>query len=81
MTLTRLRGLARLVSELELDPGQAALLLHAGVPDAASLASADAQRLWVLTGRLQRRLTGTAVAPPDLATLRRWIERARQARN
>jgi hypothetical protein len=81
VTLTRLRGLARLVSELELDPGQAALLLHAGVPDAASLASADAQRLWVLTGRLQRRLTGTAVAPPDLATLRRWIERARQARN
>jgi hypothetical protein len=45
-TLVRLRGQARLVVELDLHPGQAALLLHAGVPDRRSLASADPQQLY-----------------------------------
>ena len=81
VTLTRLRGQARLVSELGLDPGHAALLLQAGVPDSRSLAAADPQDLWVRTGRLQRRLTGPAVAPPDLRMLNTWIHRARQAGN
>ncbi len=81
VTLTRLRGQARLVSELGLNPGHAALLLQAGVPDRRSLAAADPQQLWVRTGRLQRRLTGTAVPPPNLAMLNSWIQRARQAGN
>lgn len=80
-TLVRLRGQARLVVELELQPGQAALLLHAGVPDRRSLAAADPQQLWLQTGRLQRRLTGTAVPAPDLAQVRRWIARARRDTN
>lgn len=80
-TLVRLRGQARLVVELELHPGQAALLLHAGVPDRRSLAAADPQQLWRQTGRLQRRLTGTAVPPPNLAQVQRWIARARRDAN
>jgi hypothetical protein len=80
-TLVRLRGQARLVVDLELHPGQAALLLHAGVPDRRSLAAADPQQLWRQTGRLQRRLTGTAVPPPDLAEVRRWIAQARRGTN
>jgi hypothetical protein len=80
-TLVRLRGQARLVVELELDPGQAALLLHAGIPDRPSLAAADPQQLWRQTGRLQRRLTGSAVPSPDLAQVQRWIARARRATN
>jgi hypothetical protein len=80
-TLVRLRGQARLVVELDLHPGQAALLLHAGVPDRRSLASADPQQLWRQTGRLQRRLTQTAVPAPDLAQVQRWIARARRATN
>ena len=81
VTLHRLRGQARLMQEVGLEPGQAALLLHAGVADRCGLAQADPQQLWVQTGRLQRRLTGLAVQPPDLATLKRWIQRARQATN
>jgi hypothetical protein len=80
-TLVRLRGQARLVVDLDLHPGQAALLLHAGVPDRRSLAAADPQQLWRQTGRLQRRLTGTAVPPPDLAEVRRWIAQARRGTN
>lgn len=77
-TLLRLRGQARLIRDLNLEPNEAALLLHAGVPDAAGLAGRDPQQLWVQTGRLQRRLTGAAVAGPSLATVRRWIAQARQ---
>lgn len=77
-TLLRLRGQARLIRDLGLRPEEAALLLHAGVPDAASLASRDPQQLWVQAGRLQRRLTGAAVPAPSLAAVRSWIARARQ---
>jgi hypothetical protein len=80
-TLVRLRGQARLVVELDLPPGQAALLLHAGIPDRPSLAAADPQQLWRQTGRLQRRLTGGAIPPPDLAQVQRWIALARRATN
>jgi hypothetical protein len=80
-TLRRLRGQARLVVAVDLEPSQAALLLHAGIADAHGLARADPQQLWVQTGRLQRRLTGQAVAPPDLATVRRWIAAARRTGN
>ena len=80
-TLRRLRGQARLVVEVGLEPAQAALLLHAGIADARGLARADPHQLWVQAGRLQRRLTGQAVTPPDMATLRDWIMRARRATN
>lgn len=80
-TLVRLRGQARLMLELDLPAGQAALLLHAGIPDRPSLAAADPQTLWRQTGRLQRRLTGGMVPPPDLAQVRRWIVQARRATN
>jgi hypothetical protein len=80
-TLRRLRGQARLVAVVGLEPAQAALLLHAGIADARGLARADPQQLWVQTGRLQRRLTGQAVTPPDMATVQGWISRARRAAN
>jgi hypothetical protein len=80
-TLRRLRGQARLVVAVGLDPAHAALLLHAGIADARGLARADPQQLWVQTGRLQRRLTGQAVTPPDLTTVRGWIAQARRATN
>jgi hypothetical protein len=80
-TLRRLRGQARLVVQVGLEPEQAALLLHAGIADARGLARADPQQLWVQTGRLQRRLTGQAMPPPDLPTLQGWIARARRAAN
>lgn len=76
--LLRLRGQARLVVEAELTPAEAALLLHAGVASAAALATADPQALHRQVGRLQRRLTGLGVEPPDLAAVQAWILRARR---
>ena len=81
VTLQRLRGQARLVQEVGLEPPEAALLLHAGIPDSRSLARADPEQLWQQTGRLQRRLTGERVPAPDRAMLQRWISRARRAAN
>jgi hypothetical protein len=40
---------------------------------------AEADDLQRQVGRLQRRLTGTAMAPISLATVRTWILRARAA--
>ena len=75
--LIRLRGQAQLVVAVDLPPGEAALLLHAGVGDASSLAEANPEDLRRQVGRLQRRLTGSSVPPPSLATLQTWILRAR----
>jgi hypothetical protein len=77
--LIRLRGQARLVVALDLAPADAALLLHAGVADPRGLVGADAHSLHRQIGRLQRRLTGTAMAPIPLQTVRHWILRAAAA--
>jgi hypothetical protein len=79
--LRLLRGQARLVHGVGLEPPVAALLLHAGVDSAASLASADPQQLLVQVGRLQRHLLGPLAASPSLAEVRQWIQLARRARN
>ena len=75
--LLRLRGQARLVVTLDLAPAEAALLLHAGIADASALAEANPEDLRRQVGRLQRRLTGSAVPPPSLTALRSWILKAR----
>ena len=75
--LLRLQGQARLVVALDLAPAEAALLLHAGIADAHALAEANPEDLRRQVGRLQRRLTGSAVPPPSLTTLRSWILKAR----
>ncbi len=79
--LRRLRAQARLMGDLRLRPEQASLLLHAGIPEAAALASADPQRLLNQVHRLQRRLTGPAVPLLAMATLRLWIGRAQSSRS
>ena len=76
--LIKLRGQARLVSGLELQPAEAALLLYAGIADVAGLAAADPHQLLRQLGRLQRSLTGPAAPPPDPAMVRQWILRARR---
>jgi hypothetical protein len=76
--LRRLRGQARLMVEGGLGGQEAALLLHAGVASVEALAAADPDGLHRQVGRLQRRLTGVVVDPPDLATVRAWILNARR---
>ena len=79
--LKRLRAIAELVSDLDLAPPDAALLMHAGIASRAALAATTPERVVQQTGRLERSL-GTGRPPVvDLATARRWIQRARQPGN
>jgi len=78
--LRKLRGQAQLVSELELEPHEAALLLYAGIASSQGLAAASPQQLITQLGRLERSLLGMAPPRVDAATVRRWIQRA-QARS
>ncbi|QEY33329.1 DUF4332 domain-containing protein [Synechococcus sp. RSCCF101] len=78
--LRRLRGQARMMAETGLPHEVAALLLHAGIPDAASLAAARPQDLVTQVGRLRRRLFRGAGGTPDLQQARSWIAAAHSGR-
>ena len=71
--LRKLRGQAQLVSELGLEPAEAALLLYAGIASTRGLAQASPQQLLTQLGRLERSLTGMAPARIDATWVRRWI--------
>ena len=77
--LIKLRGQARLVVEVGLEPEEAALLLYAGIASAQGLAQASHHQLLVQLGRLESSLTGMAPPRVDGITLQRWIRQARQA--
>lgn len=74
--LIKLRGQARLVVEVGLEPEEAALLLYAGIASRRGLAEASPQQLLTQLGRLERSLLGLAPPRVDAATLRRWIRQA-----
>jgi hypothetical protein len=77
--LIKLRGQARLVVQVELEPEEAALLLYAGIASTKGLAEASHHQLLLQLGRLERSLTGMAPPRVDGVTLQRWIRQARQA--
>ena len=79
--LKRLRAIAALVCDLDLAPQDAALLMHAGIASRGALAGSTPERIVQQTGRLERSLGTGRPAVVDLATARRWIERARQPLN
>lgn len=75
--LMRLQAQARLIVDLELPAEAAALLLHGGIPDAASLAAADPDDLLRRLQRLERSLMQGQVRLNPL-DLHRWIMTARR---
>ena len=79
--LKRLRAIAGLVCDLDLAPHDADLLMHAGIASRAALAVTTPERVVQQTGRLERSLGTGRPAVVDLATARRWIQRARQPGN
>ena len=76
--LRKLRGQAQLVSELGIEPPEAALLLYAGIASTRGLAQASPQQLLTQLGRLERSLTGMAPPRVDAAWVRRWIQAAQR---
>ncbi len=75
--LKRLRGMAALVCDLDLEMADAALLIHSGLATAAALAAATPQDVVHQTGRLQRQLNNHRQSSVDLAMANRWIQLAR----
>lgn len=75
--LVKLRGQAKFIVEIGLEPEEAALLLYAGIASSQGLAEANPHQLFVQMGRLQRSLTGMAAPLLNLTTLQGWIARAK----
>ena len=75
--LLRLRAQARLIVALELPDEAAALLLHGGIPDVASLAAAQPEDLLRRLQRLERSLL-QGKARLTASDLHRWIAAARR---
>ena len=75
--LKRLRGMAALVCDLDLELADAALLIHSGLATAAALAAATPQDVVHQTGRLQRQLNNHRQSSVDLAMANHWIQLAR----
>ena len=75
--LRKLRGQAALVTQVNIPPADAALLLYAGIASCRGLSQASPQQLLTQLGRLERSLVGMAAARIDAAQVRLWIERAR----
>ncbi|QNJ26636.1 protein of unknown function DUF4332-containing protein [Synechococcus sp. SYN20] len=81
--LKRLRGIAVLVCDLELEPADAALLMHAGFATVAAIATSSPQEITNRTGRLERQLGSGRAPVVDLAIAKRWMlqAKARQTMN
>ncbi|HGY5532001.1 MAG: DUF4332 domain-containing protein [Prochlorococcus sp.] len=75
--LKRLQGIAALVCELNLNPANAALLVHSGLATTAVLAAASPNDVVRQTGRLQRQLNSNQQSLVNLATASRWIQLAK----
>ncbi len=74
--LKRLRGIAELISEMEIKFEEAALLLHSGLATVDALAAASPQEIVQKTGRLDRKLNVGRPPLLDLAKANSLIESA-----
>tara|TARA_B100000700_G_C14699947_1_gene694017 strand:- start:209 stop:613 length:405 start_codon:yes stop_codon:yes gene_type:complete len=75
--LKRLRCIAILVTEIDLSPGDAALLMHSGVASIEALTALTPQELLTKTGRFERQLHTGRKAVVDLKKAHFWIQKAK----
>ena len=75
--LKRLKGMATLICELNLDQAQAALLIHSGVSSVSALAALSPQELANKTGRLERQLNTGRIMGLDLVEANALINNAK----
>ncbi len=77
--LKRIRGIARLVCELDIESFEASLLLHAGISSVKSLSLLNPEDLIRQTGRLERILNTRRAPLLDLARAKYLINKAKEA--
>ena len=73
----RLRGIANLVCELEISPGEAALLMHSGLATVSALANSTPTDVLTQIGKLERHLNTCRQTPVNLSSATTWIHRAK----
>tara|TARA_Y100001968_G_scaffold69255_1_gene60366 strand:- start:1130 stop:1552 length:423 start_codon:yes stop_codon:yes gene_type:complete len=76
--LKRLRCIAIFINEINLSLGDAALLMHSGIPSIEALAILSPQELLHKTGRLERLLNSGRTPVVNLKTANVWIEKAKK---
>ena len=74
--LKRLRCIAMFISEINLSLGDAALLMHSGIPSIKALSRLSPQELLHKTGRLERLLNSGREPVVTLKTANVWIKKA-----
>ncbi len=78
--LSRIKGMASFICEIDLSQAEAALLLHAGVPSIYALAELTPPELVQRTGRLERQLIKGMKGSLDLQKASKWINSAKRAK-
>ena len=81
MNLNRLRGIAKLVCELNIPQEEAAILIHSGITSAESLAKYSPQDLVIITGRLERKISYALEQRYDLTKASLLIKKAKEQSN
>ena len=77
--LMRLRGMARLITEIKISQSEAALLLHSGIASSKALASLTPLEVIKKTERLKRQLYKENGNLIDLAKANSWVKKAKRA--
>ncbi len=75
--LYRIRCIARFVCELDIDPGEAGLLMHSGLASVEALAYLTPEELFKRTGRLERILRTGREPIVNLEKASFWIKKAK----
>tara|TARA_B100000700_G_C14364626_1_gene543063 strand:- start:39 stop:461 length:423 start_codon:yes stop_codon:yes gene_type:complete len=78
--IKRLRCIALFINEINLSQGEAALLMHSGIPSIDALARLSPQELVLKTGRLERLLNTGRNPIVTLKIANMWIEKAKNRR-
>ncbi len=76
--LNRLRGMARLISELRISSQEAAILMHTGIASIEALASITPEELMKQAGRLERKLKSGRKPVIDLIKANCLIQSAKK---
>jgi len=75
--LKKIRAISIFISELEIKPSHAYLLLHCGVGSIKALSNIEPHVIEKRIGRLERSLNVKTTDPASLILLKEWIKKAK----
>ena len=79
--LRKIRAISIFISELEIKPSHAYLLLHCGVGSIKALSNIEPHVIEKRIGRLERSLNVKTTDPTSLILLKEWVQKAKYLMN